>query len=130
MLLRGVGHAFGPDVKAAVQRYRPRLSGNLPGSPDSFALIEALIKDVVLTDIALVPVALAVLGLVFATDNEFADPVAPFAGHGAAGKAEMQVHPVPAGHTRLDKEAGPRAAGEARISLWRICFGLAHCCLV
>src|SRR5262249_59088358 len=75
--LRGVGHAFWPDVEAAA----PALTGvllrrNLPHAPDPFAFVETFVIDIVLREVALGPVARAVCRVVAAGDDKLADPIA------------------------------------------------------
>src|SRR5205823_2282301 len=115
MLLRRVRHALGPDVKAAALRGICAAGGDLPHAPDAFPFIEALVEDVVLAEIALGPVALAVLHVVAAAHHELADPIAAIASHGAVSERQPQFHQVPAGHEPLQEEAGPRPAGETWI---------------
>ena len=52
---------------------------DLPGAPDASALVEALVIDIVLADVALRPVTPAILHGVGTTDGEGADPVAALA---------------------------------------------------
>ena len=50
-------HALRPNVKAAMLPWIFLGRGNLPRAPDAFALVEALVEHVVLTDVALRPMA-------------------------------------------------------------------------
>src|SRR5262249_38595549 len=115
------------DVEAAALRRVGAAGGDLPHAPDALALVEALVKDVVLADVALRPVALAAGHLVTAADHELADPVAAFAGQGAVAEVQAQLHEMAAGHRRLQEETGPRPAREARVGFqvgWLL--GLVH----
>src|SRR6516164_6833037 len=103
-LLRRIGQAFGPDVEATCPEQRIGDGGNLPGAPDPFALVEALVVDVVLGEVAFLPVATAVGDIVTTPDDESADPVATFAGNAAGAELQAQFHEVPAGNRLLQEE--------------------------
>src|SRR5437660_10095353 len=128
MLLRWISHALGPDMKAAAGRSGAGVAGNFPGSPDAFAFVKSLVKDVVFAGVTLGPVALAVQGGIAAANNKLAHPVAAFTRKIASGKGEDQFHQMAAGQIGLKKKAGPRAAGEAWIGLKDAWIRLLHGC--
>src|ERR1035437_9990072 len=79
-----------PDVEAAMG---PR--GDLPRTPNPFALAEAAIEHVVRAQVALGPVALAAGGVVAALDEEPANVINPIASHVADRECKQEVHPMP-----------------------------------
>src|SRR6185437_5164825 len=115
---RRIAHAFGPDVESPLPRGR-----DLPEAPDALPLVEALVGHVVLADVALGPVALAVVEVVLPADQERADPVASLAGHGPLAEAQVQLHLMAAGPVLHQEEPGPRAGREPRIGLLGRGFG-------
>src|SRR5262249_34050356 len=116
-------HALWPDVEAAALVV-VGLAGNFPDAPDAFALVETLVEDVVLAEVALGPVALAVPDAVATADEEAPDPVAPLALDDAAAKGEAQLREVAPGGEPLQEIARPGPAREARVGL-QLCG--AHC---
>src|SRR5262249_27061613 len=77
-LLGGVAHGRGPDMEPTAPGRKCR-SRPLPGSPDAFALVIALVVNRVPADVLFGPPALARLELVAALEDECADPVAALA---------------------------------------------------
>src|SRR5437899_11771282 len=91
-----IGHAFGPDVKAAA----PALAGvllrrDLPKAPDAFAFVVALVEHVVLGEITIRPVALAVGERIATGDCELADPIPAFARKLTAAKRQSPLYLCP-----------------------------------
>src|SRR5262249_30772921 len=104
-----VGHSFRPYVKAASESVRD----DLPNSPNPFTFVETFIKDVVLLDVFLSPVAFAVVDTILAPDNELSHPVSSFARHFSLAKGEQELHHVLSRNRGLQKIARPFAAGKA-----------------
>src|SRR5262249_19590913 len=86
-------------------------------APDPFPLVVALIGHVVLADVTLGPVALAVLEVVLAADQEGPDPVATLTGHDSLVKGQEQLHVMAAGPVIHQEEAAPGPGGEPRVGL-------------
>ena len=111
-LLGRVAHRLGPDVESASPA-----RGDLPQAPDPLAFVVPPVGYVVLAEIALGPPALSVIDLVSTADQEWADHVAPFAGHHSLAKRQVELHLMPAGDQRLQKETNPGTTGETGIGL-------------
>ena len=103
---------MGPEVEAAA------VEGEMPPqAPDPLPVVfvAAFVGEAVGADVGLGQADVAGLEVVVADDGEIADAVDAFAADDALREHQIQRHVLSADEEALDPEAGPLAAGEARV---------------
>src|SRR5258708_30990048 len=116
----GRGHAVGPNVETGpVAIQAPELT-DCPRAPDALAFVDAGVGNLVLAEVLLGPAADAVFAIVGPRKGKVTDAVRSFRFQLAIAKDQVESHLMPPGEHALPKEAGPGAAGKARVGFARL----------